>query len=320
MKQILVSGSTARDTHMYFPENFESFFSEGNLSQRVNFSSVSKWFDQYRGGTGANITYSLCLLGECPILLSSVGKKYDFHDILREKANLKYIHTSPDLSTAQTTIIHDTVGNKMEFFHPGAIEEMNQLKIEQIEESIGVWVVSAWDIATMLDHARKLREKEVLVLLDPSQQISQMSQDELREFLSFWNFLIVNHYELTEIIQKSFYEEAELRNMFDAFIVTYGSRGSDLFVKDETIHIPAQNIQEDDVDSTGAGDAYRAGLLYGIIESWDLKTACQLGTLLASYCVLTPGAQNHHVSMGNLMEDMKECFWVDIDLYTKRKY
>jgi adenosine kinase len=146
-----------------------------------------------------------------------------------------------------------------------------------------------------------------------------MSKEQLRECIHLGDILIVNHHEYAQLQSWSGLSEEDLKQAFETVIVTYGAQGSQVFSGEEMIHVPAIEVDEID-DTTGAWDAYRAGLLYGLTEWLELKTSCQLGTVLASYCVIAPGSQQHHFSLWGVMEDMKSYFGVDIDLYEKRKY
>jgi adenosine kinase len=319
MKQILISWSSAYDNLMHFDWDFKDQFSTGNLENILNMSVLSSSFERNHWGTGANISYNLALLWESPILLTAIWDDYEFSDVITEKVNLKYVHKQQFCHSAQSMILSDNTDNRITVFHPGAMKYAWDSKVSYVQEPVWLWIVSANNIPTMLEHAREIKQKDLKLVVDPAQQISQMTKEQLRECIHLWDTLIVNYTEYSELQLRAELNEDDLRKTFETIIVTHWAQWSELFSGDEMIHIPAVKIDEID-DTTGAGDAYRAGLLYGIIEWLELKASCQLGTILASYSVIAPGSQQHHFSLWGVMEDMKHHYWVDIDLYEKRKY
>lgn len=319
MKQILVSWSAAYDNLLHFDGNFKEQFASWSLENTINMSVLCDSFEKNHWGTGANIAYNLALLWECPILLSSIWDDYIFSDVIREKVNLNYIHKEQFEHSSSSMILSDNQDNRITVFHPWAMKHAARSKISYVEEKIWIAIVSANDISTMLEHARDLKQKSVKIFIDPAQQISQMSWDQLRELVDLWDYLIVNHYEFADLQSRWSMSEEDLQNQLEIIIVTYGEQGSHIFSWGEMINIPAISVSEID-DTTWAGDAYRAGVLFSMIEGRDIKTACQLWTVLASYSVIAPGSQQHHFSLWGVMEDMKHHFSVEIDLYQKRKY
>lgn len=319
MREILVSGSTAYDTLLHYDGKFIDQFESADISKWLNMSVMSDTCEKNLWGVWANIAYNLALLGENPILLTSVGSDYSFAGIMKEKVNLEYVHKEEMKFTATATIMSDNLDNRITIFHPGAMIDAWESKISYIKEEIGYSIVSANHIPTMLEHARELNIKWVKIFADPAQQISQMSHDEICELIELSDYLIVNHYELKDLQRKWSFSDDELLEKLETIIVTYWEQGSQLISKDSIIHIDAIKVDEVD-DTTWAGDAYRAWVLKAIAEKRDWKTACQLWTLLASYCVIASWSQNHHFSFGAVKEDMKTHFWVDMDLFKKRKY
>ncbi|MDA9128928.1 PfkB family carbohydrate kinase [Candidatus Gracilibacteria bacterium] len=319
MKEILVSGSTAFDTLMHYNGNFETLSQNGDISSLLHMSIICESHEKFLGGTGLNIAYNLALLGENPILLSAAGTDFVSDGVIDEGVNMKYFHKDRRYTTAGSIITSDNAEHKISIFYPGAMSMGDQTHVSYVTESLGISIVSANHIPAMLNHAQELQAKNIPFFVDPAQQITAMSSIELQDFLNLGTYLIANEFEFQELQNKSGYSDAELGNMFEKIIITQGSRGSELREGETRTHIPAIPVDEVD-DETGAGDAYRAGLLKGVIEGHDWQTSCQIGTILASYCIQVEGAQNHHVSLGNISEDMKTHFGKDIDLYIKRKY
>lgn len=315
MKQILVSGSSAYDNI----HHFDGVFSEMSAQEISNMSVISSKYTKNHGGTGANISYNLALLWERAILLSSIWDDYKFSDVIKEKINLSYIHVQEMTHSAHSVIISDNNDDKITLFHPWAMDFASSSKIEYVQEPCSMAIVSANHIPTMLEHAKILSQKNIPLFIDPSQQISQMSSEEIRELLNLWTNLIANHNEFTQILDTTLLSESEIVSMFELVIITHWSEWIQLFQNEKMTHISAINI-DDFEDTTGAWDALRAWILYGLTEWYDIETACKLWTVLASYCLLAPGSQQHHFSLWSVMEDMKTHFWVNIDLFQKRKY
>ncbi len=314
MKHILVSGSCAYDTLLHFEWSLKKEFESHDISSALNMSLLSSTFEKNHGGTWANIAYNLGLLWEFPILLTSIGDDYIFSDSIKKKVNLNYVHKQLYCHSANSIIISDSDDNRFTVFHPWAMKYAGESKLSFVKESIAFAIVSANDIFTMLSHAKQLQSWNVKLILDPAQQISQMNQDQLREFLSYGDILIVNHYEYKDLQARSSMSEENLISSFETLIVTYGAEWSQIFHNGEIIHIPVISVP-DIVDTTGCWDAYRAAFIFGMKLWFEMKLCAQLWTLLASYSIISPGSQQHHFSLGSIMEDMKINFDVEIDLY-----
>jgi len=315
MKQILVSWSSAYDNILHFDESFSGM----EKSDILNMSVVSSKFDKNHWWTWANIAYNLALLWENAVLLSSIWDDYDFSPVIQEKINLSYVHRQDMCHSANSVIISDSDNNKMTVFHPWAMQFASKSKLDYVQEKCSAAIVSANNIQTMIEHAKWLHGMSIPFFVDPAQQISQMNPDELEELLSYGTYLIANEHEFLEILQKTWKTNSELLEMYEIVVISMWEEWLELYINGRQSNIPAIKIDDYD-DTTWAWDALRAGILYGITEWWDINTSCQLGTILASYCILAPGSQQHHFSLWGVMEDMKTHFWVEIDLFSKRKY
>jgi len=314
MKEILISGSTAIDTLLYFDGKFEDQTDHG-----LNMSVMSEGFDKNNGWTGANIAYNLSLLWESPILLSAIGTDFEYEEVIATKTNLAYIHREQRWHTAHSIIVSDSNDNRMTFFHPGAMKYASESKMSYVKEEVWVAIISANHISTMIEHARECNEKGIHVILDPAQQISAMSSWDALELLSYGSSLIVNHKEFQDLQKITSKTESDIVSQLQEVIITYWAQWSHLHRNGEMYNFPAIQV-EDFEDTTWAGDAYRAWLLKAIIDWHGWNLWCQLWTLLASYCILAPWSQHHHFSLGTVMEDMKHYYEIEIDLYNRRKY
>lgn len=319
MREILVSGSTAHDTIMHYDGDFKTQFPNGDTESGLHMSVVCNHSEKFLWGTWLNIAYNLALLGENPILLSSVGVDFGWDELIDEKVNLKYLHRDRRRTTAWSMILSDGSNHRITAFYPGAMLEADQTHVSYVTESVWIAIVSANQVSAMLNHARELQKAKIKFFVDPAQQITEMSREELQELLALWDYLIVNQYEMKELQIKTWHNEAFLKANFEKIIVTHGAQGSELIEENHITHIPSVDFGEV-IDTTGAGDAYRAWILKALIDWHDWKTACRLWTILATYCIQGEWGQNHHASLGNLSEDMMQYFSEEIDLHAKRKY
>lgn len=318
MKKILVSGSTAYDYTMRYNGLFKNQFPDNDLTQWLNMSLLVPELDKTLWGTGLNICYNLALLWEDPILITSIGGDFVFDGLVEEKAYLWYVHRDNMALSASAYIVSDTAGNQMSFFHPWAMSQAEKSTITYVREEIDYAIVSANKKEAMIQHVHELFDKSAKVFFDPGQQITDFTKEEMLPLFWLTAYLVVNQYEYKELQAKVEMDEDDLKKHFNKIIVTYGSEGSQIIDSIETLHIPAVSVEEV-VNTTGAGDAYRAGLIKWLRLGYDWKTSAQIGSLLASYCVEHHGSQNHFFNPWVVMEDMKVKFGVEVDLYGGKK-
>lgn len=319
MKRIFISGSTAYDTRMLVEKTFSDYIWETSWDASFNASMTSNIYEKNHGGAGANIAYNLALLNESPVLLTAVWQDYSFDGIMQSKVHLDYIHRDTKLHSANSVIVSDTYDNRFTFFHPGAMAHASESRVEYIREDIGIAIISPNHIPTMLEHAKDVQFKSAKIIADPSQQISQMTKQELLELFSYCKYFIANQYEYNEVLEKLAESHEDFVSRFESVIITYNEKGTKVYTGSDVEHVYAIDV-EDIVDTTGAGDALRAGVLFALIEWHSLVNGVQLWTLMASYCIVAPGSQYHHFTLDGLMEDMKLWYGVEIDLYKRRDY
>lgn len=169
------------------------------------------------------------------------------------------------LPNANSFIFSDDKDHRITLFHAGVSKEASASKVSFVQEEIGIAIVSANHILTMLEHARELKARNIPFFIDPAQQITQMTHDELRELIHLADYLILNHHELRDLQSISGFTEEDLIEKLSVVIVTYGDQGSQLLELGSMIHIPAIPVEHIE-DTTGAGDAYRAGVLKARME------------------------------------------------------
>jgi adenosine kinase len=289
---ILVCGSMAYDTIMVFPDQFKNHI----LPDQIHILNVAFMVPDLRrefGGTAGNIAYNLRLLGEDPMVMATAGHDFGPYaarlDELRISA--RHIRRLEDQFTAQAFITTDVDDNQITAFHPGA---MSFSHLNRIADANGakVAIVSPDGRQGMVEHARDLAASGIPFIFDPGQGLPMFSGDELLDLIGKASALAVNDYEARVVEQKTGRSIAELARGVDAVVVTRGAEGSSVHAADNRIDVPA--VKPDAVvDPTGCGDAYRAGLLYGMARRWEWAKSARLASVMGSIKIAHRGGQNH---------------------------
>ena len=308
----LICGSLAYDTIMVFGDRFQNHI----LPEKIHILSVAFLVPEMRreyGGTAGNIAYNLKLLEGEPLIMSTVG--HDFADYRQRLDALEipqtYIREVADAFTAQAFITTDLDDNQITAFHPGAMSASHTHTIDTVP-GITMGVISPDGREGMLQHARQFHEARIPFLFDPGQGLPLFSGPELLEFLEQATWLAVNDYEAQLMANKTGLSFEQLATRVDAAIMTQGAQGSRIFAGNEIIPIPA--VPTDQVlDPTGCGDAYRAGLMYGLSHHWDWDRTGRLASLLGSLKIAYRGGQNHTVTRAQLDEKLQEKFGFSLD-------
>jgi len=295
----LICGSIAYDTIMVFKDYFKNHI----LPEQIHILNVAFLVPDMRrefGGCAGNIAYTLRLLGGDPLIMATVGVDYQPYSYRLEKLNLsqKFIRQVPDTFTAQAFITTDLDDNQITAFHPGA---MNYSHYNHVHEADGVnlGIISPDGREGMLQHAREFYERGIPFVFDPGQGLPMFSGEELLNFVQQADFVTLNDYEAQLVQNKVGKKIEELAKLVKALIVTLGVRGSLIYAGSKRIEIPCVTA-EAVLDPTGCGDAYRAGLLYGISQSMDWETTGRLASLMGAIKVVHRGGQNHTVSRAEI--------------------
>jgi adenosine kinase len=296
---VLVSGSVAIDHIMVFRGRFKDLI----LPQHVHSLNVAFHVPELRrtwGGCAANIAYHLRLLGEQPLVLATVGGDFeayaawlDGHGIRRD-----WIRSLPGEATAGAYITTDLDDNQITGFHPGAMERAHEVRVEDVSLPYELGIVSPNGKRAMVEHARALKARGVPAVIDPGQGLPILERDELVEMIEGASVYIVNDYEWSLTLERSGLDGDAVASRVGAVIVTQGERGSLLRRAGDVEEIPAV-AAEQVVDPTGAGDAYRAGLLYGLVRGMPLERAARIGSLLGALQVAHPGTQNLRIDLAS---------------------
>lgn len=293
---VLLSGSLAFDHIMIFPGYFEDHILPDKL-HILNVSFLVDSLEKFRGGVSGNIAYSLGLLGQPCKIVAPVGSDFDEY---RKALDDVGVDTDPirvieDELTASAFITTDRSDNQITGFYPGAMGRAGEVGLDGYLQGVTMGVVSPTAPDAMQRHVRELTQSQTRFMFDPGQQIVALSPDALREGIETAHILVGNDYEFAMIVEKTGLSQEQLIRSCPIVVVTLGEMGSTIYQNGETFDIPAARPDQV-VDPTGAGDAYRAGLLTGILHELPLDAAGRVGSVAATYAVEVKGTQSHRYS------------------------
>jgi adenosine kinase len=303
----LITGSIAYDTIMVFPDRFRNHLLPDQL-HILNVCFLTPEMRREFGGTAGNIAYNLKQLGGDPLVMATVGEDIDpyLYRLQRLGIDAGHLRKIQGQFTAQAFITTDLDDNQITAFHPGA---MNHAHENHVDGALGAQlaIVAPDGKEGMLLHARECAAHGVPFLFDPGQGLPMFSREELLEFVRLADYVAVNDYEGKLLEEKTGQSLAELAREVSALVVTLGAQGSRIFAGAAQHDIPV--AQADRVaDPTGCGDAYRAGLLYGIAQGWDWPRTGRLGAVLGAIKIASRGAQNHRVDRTTVEARYRQAF------------
>ncbi len=306
----LICGSIAYDTLMSSPESFSDAILPNQLD-KINVCFLIPEMKREFGGTGGNIAYNLKLLGDNPILMATIG--LDGTPYLEHFSKLgistKYIRTINQAYTAQCFATSDRNNNQIISFHPGAMSFSHENHILEAEqECIRLAIVAPDGKKGMIQHAEDCAKHGIPFIFDPGQALMMFNQDELHRFLDIATYVIVNDYESEVLSRNSNLSSPEIAARVEAYITTLGGKGARIYLKNgESIDIPSISISKA-ADPTGCGDAFRAGLIYGLTHGFDWRTSGHLGSLMGGIKIEQMGAQNHCPSSTEIENRFEKAF------------
>ena len=291
---IIVSGSIAIDRIMNFADHYKNLIKPDKL----HVLSVSVFLDKLKnthGGSGANIAYSLALLGGKPTLIGSVGpdaKEY-MQKLAKCGVNTDSIHFS-HLLTASFNVFTDLDDNQIGGFYPGAMFDSKITSFKPWIDKNAFFVISPDDPKLMDRLIDQCNKYKLRMLYDFGQQVSNSPSESLLKGVSSAEIIIANDYEMSILSDKIKLSIPEIKKIVPICITTLGAKGSIIEGKNILKPIIVKSAKpKKNLDPTGAGDAFRAGFLYGFVRGWDLKICGQMGSVLAVYTVETHGTQEH---------------------------
>lgn len=299
---IITSGSMAYDRIMNFPGSF----SDHILPEKIHVLNVSFTVDslvEKFGGTAGNIAYALSLLGENPIILATIGRDYHRYFEWLKKNEISYdnITVIDDELTACAYITTDKSDNQITGFNPGAMKHPSPFDFDKINPKESIAIIAPGNLADMMNYAATYKAKGIEYIFDPGQSLPIWDGQELLKCIEGSKIMISNDYELELIINKTGEDKDKLLQRTKSIITTLGEKGSSIITPDSELTIPATK-PEKVVDPTGAGDAYRAGLIKGLIQGKSMEQSAKMGSVCASFTVECYGTQEYHFSLKEFEE------------------
>jgi adenosine kinase len=287
---------------------FDGKFGDYILPDQIHILSVAFNVPRLRkefGGCAGNIAYNLKLLGIEPIITATVGQDFDVYGSWLEKNGISKdaIKIIDNMYTAQCFITTDSNNNQLTSFHPGAMDEGHKNPISLTTNNIEMAIIAPDGKQSTIEHAEQLHEQSIPIMYDPGQGLPMFNKDEIEKIIELSDWIILNEYEANLISEITGKQLTHIARNLKAAIVTKGNKGSEIFVGDEPIFIEPIKAKKD-LDPTGCGDAYRAGLIYGICNQMSWQQSGKIGSMMGSIKVANHGTQNHTFNVKEILEQI----------------
>ena len=298
----LICGSIAYDNIMVF----EGRFKEHILPDQIHILNVAFLVPEMRkefGGCAGNIAYNMELLGERVYALATVGTDFAAYRQWMNDKNIdtRFITEVPGTLTAQAYITTDLDDNQITAFHPGAMDH-SHLNSVPADAGVKIGMVSPDGREGMLKHASQLAAAGIPFVFDPGQGLPMFNGDELRQFIDQASWVAVNDYEGRMLQERTGWDEQQIAEHVEALIGTRGGEGSTIYADGQTLRIePARPAEVK--DPTGCGDAYRAGLLFGLLNDLSWEDAGRVASVLGARKIECRGTQNHSFTLQSVVKD-----------------
>lgn len=290
---IYISGSMAYDRIMDFPGRFSDHILPDKIHILNVCFTVNGMAEKF-GGTAGNIAYSLSLLNERPVVIATIGKDYEqyFGWLRKNNIPVEGIRIIEDEFTAGAYITTDLADNQITGFNPGAMKYPSEYKFNNVVPENSMALIAPGNLQDMIEYANFYKTKDINYICDPGQSLTQWDSKRLLEWIRGSMILISNDYELEMIFKITGRDKKGLLSLTKTIITTLGEKGSFISSQSGDVNIPAVKIN-DIVDPTGAGDAFRAGLIKGLVTGSDIETAAKMGAVVAAYAIEKYGTQEH---------------------------
>jgi adenosine kinase len=297
----------AFDTIMVFRDRFKAHI----LPDQIHILNVSFLVPEMRrefGGCAGNIAYNLALLGETGFPMAAVGHDFGAYSewLKRNGVPQDFLRVIDTQHTAQAFITTDLDDNQITAFHPGAMNCAHESAVPR-DRGIRIGMISPDGRQAMVEHASQFADAGIPFVFDPGQGMPMFNGEELRRFIGQADWVTVNDYEWQLLCERTGWDTAQVADRVEALIVTRGAEGSQIFTRGGRMDIPAVQAHEVN-DPTGCGDAYRAGLLYGLLNNLDWETTGRIASLLGSIKVAHRGTQNHSFTPAEFRERFRAAF------------
>ncbi|MBL4844424.1 MAG: carbohydrate kinase family protein [Planctomycetes bacterium] len=306
---IAVTGSVAYDHIMNFPGRFKDHILPDKL-HILNVSFLVSNLQKLRGGCAANIAHACALLGLDAKLVAAVGNDFGGYRTWLEEVgiDLSGVLEDADLLTASCFITTDGDNNQITGFYPGAMGRAKEATIARLSATPDLAIVSPNDPDAMRAYPEECRQAGIPFIYDPGQQCIALSGEDLRSGAKGSRALVCNDYELALVQEKTGASMEELLELTEAVVVTLGEKGSRIHARgEEPLPVPAAHV-ENVVDPTGAGDAFRGGLVKGLVSEAGWESAARLGALTAAFCVEQQGTSAYSFTMDEFNARFESAF------------
>lgn len=310
-RKALICGSVAFDTIMVFEDRFKNHI----LPDKIHMLNVSFLVPQMRreyGGCAGNIAYNLRLLGDAGYPMATVGRDFGLYgDWMRDSGvPTDYVQVIETEHTAQGFVTTDLDDNQIWAFHPGAMQHSHLNRVEQAIDrggEVAIGIVAPDGRQGMIEHAAQFAQAKIPFIFDPGQGLPMFGGEELKAFIQQATWLAVNDYEWQVLQQKTGWGAAEVLRHVEALIVTRGAEGSVIHTRSGDVVIPCARPKAV-VDPTGCGDAYRAGIIHGLLHGLDWETTGRIASLVGAIKIESRGTQNHRFTRAELERRYEESF------------
>ena len=305
---IYISGSMAYDRIMDFPGKLSDHILPDKIHILNVCFTVNGMVEKF-GGTAGNIAYSLSLLNERAVIIATIGKDYQIYFDWLGKNNIPTdgIKIINEEFTAGAYIITDKADNQITGFNPGSMKYPSGYKFKNSDSENSIGLIGPGNLQDMIEYAKTCKDKSINYICDPGQSLTQWEGKTFIEWIDGSMLLISNDYELEMIMKITGMDKKRLEGLTKIIITTLGEKGSLISNSDFDVSIPAAKVH-DVVDPTGAGDAFRAGLLKGIVTGRDIETAAKMGTVAAAYALEKYGTQEHRFTHEEFVERYRSNF------------
>jgi adenosine kinase len=308
----LICGSFAYDTIMVFKDKFKNHI----LPDKVHILNVAFYVPEMRrefGGCAGNIAYNLKLLGGEPLPMGTVGSDFGPYAAWMDVIGIDRTHVTliEDRFTAQAYITTDTDDNQITAFHPGAMDASHENRITDAS-GIRIGMVSPDGRQGMIDHASQFVDAGIPFIFDPGQGLPMFDREDLFTFIDQASWVSVNDYELQLLQERTGMSPHEIAERVEALIVTLGGEGSHIYTDKQRIDIPAAPVVRLN-DPTGCGDAYRGGLLFGLMNQLDWEITGRIAALMGAIKIEQHGTQNHSFTLDEFRSRYRSSFGVSLD-------
>ncbi|MFW2405925.1 MAG: carbohydrate kinase family protein [Gammaproteobacteria bacterium] len=309
----LICGSLAYDNIMVYPGRFK----ESILPDQLHILNVAFLVPELRkefGGCAGNVAYNLHALGGEPLIMATVGADFDAYAgrLSDLGVDMTYVRTIDSTLTAQAYITTDLDDNQITAFHPGAMDYSHENRVPE-NAGVTIGMVSPDGRQGMIDHADQFADAGIPFIFDPGQGLPMFEGAELKRFIDQATWVAVNDYEGQMLQERTGWSAEEISQHVEAVIVTRGGEGSSIFANGDEIVIPPVKAAEI-LDPTGCGDAYRAGLLFGISREMSWEDTGRLASLIGSIKIAHRGTQNHALSPATVGEAFEAAYGYAINL------